>query len=148
MGAAGAGLTATSLDAETPSPIENPIQDSQDDDSILAKEAHTEAEAPSEAATQETPVIDSDPNREDDLKKIEGIGPKVSEILKAGGIKTFSALAAASIDRIKAILADAGPRYTMMVPDTWPEQAGLARDGKWDELEALQDILDGGKRPS
>ena len=30
-------------------------------------------------------------------------------------------------------------------PETWPQQAQLAADGKWDELKALQDELDGGK---
>ncbi|HBY69766.1 MAG TPA: 50S ribosomal protein L21, partial [Flavobacteriaceae bacterium] len=30
--------------------------------------------------------------------------------------------------------------------DTWPQQAQLAADGKWDELEKLQDELDGGRK--
>ena len=33
----------------------------------------------------------------------------------------------------------------MHVPDTWPQQAQLATDGKWDELKVLQDKLDGGR---
>jgi len=30
-------------------------------------------------------------------------------------------------------------------PGSWPQQAGLAAEGKWDELQTLQDNLDGGK---
>ena len=46
------------------------------------------------------------------------------------------------------ILSEAGPRFQMMVADSWPEQARLARDGKWEELNELQDKLDGGKYTS
>ena len=33
----------------------------------------------------------------------------------------------------------------MHVPGTWPRQAGLAHEGKWEELSKWQDELDGGK---
>ena len=83
---------------------------------------------------------------EDDLKKIEGIGPKTSDLLVAAGIDSFSALSKTDVEKIKEILAEAGSRYKMIVPDTWPEQAALAADDKWDELKSLQDQLSGGKR--
>ena len=81
----------------------------------------------------------------DDLTKIEGVGPKIAGLLADGGFGTFKALAKADVDALKAILADAGSRYTMHDPTTWPQQAQLATDGKWDELKTLQDELDGGK---
>ena len=81
----------------------------------------------------------------DDLKKIEGIGPKISEILMNGGINTFALLADADPADIKKLLDDAGSRFRTHDPTTWPEQAALARDGKWAELDELQDRLDGGK---
>ena len=81
----------------------------------------------------------------DDLKKIEGIGPKIAEHLSAAGIITFADLAGASKEKLSEILANAGKRYTMHDPTTWPQQAQLAVDGKWDELQVLQDKLDGGK---
>ncbi len=81
----------------------------------------------------------------DNLKKIEGIGPKIAEILNNGGIYTFAELANTPVDTISELLAAAGPRFQMQVPESWPEQAGLARDGKWNELKDLQDRLDGGK---
>ncbi len=82
----------------------------------------------------------------DDLKKIEGIGPKCAEHLNAGGIHTFDDLAKAKLADVKDILEKAGPRYNIIDPTTWAEQATLASAGKWDELKVLQDELDGGKR--
>jgi large subunit ribosomal protein L27 len=81
----------------------------------------------------------------DDLTKIEGVGPKIAEILTNAGIATFEALSNADADKIREILAEAGNRYKSHDPTTWPQQAALARDGKWDELNTLQDALDGGR---
>ncbi len=81
----------------------------------------------------------------DDLKVIEGIGPKIEGLLKDGGIKTWADLAAAPVSRLQEILTAAGDRYRMHKPDTWPQQAGLAAKGDWDALDKLQDELNGGK---
>ena len=81
----------------------------------------------------------------DDLKKVEGIGPKAAEALQAAGVDSFSKLAAKSADEIKAILDAADGNFAAMDPTTWPEQAGLAAKGKWEELQALQDKLSGGR---
>ncbi|MEO9893954.1 helix-hairpin-helix domain-containing protein [Aurantibacter sp.] len=83
--------------------------------------------------------------KKDDLKKIEGIGPKIASILTEKGIGTFALLSKASVKSLEAILKEAGPRYTMHKPGSWPKQAKLANAGKWDELKKLQDKLDGGK---
>ncbi|MFC5047994.1 50S ribosomal protein L21 [Aquimarina hainanensis] len=80
----------------------------------------------------------------DDLKKIEGIGPKIAELFNNAGIVTFADLAGTEVEKLKEILVAAGSRYASKVPDTWPKQAGLAAEGKWDELKELQDRLDGG----
>jgi ribosomal protein S1/predicted flap endonuclease-1-like 5' DNA nuclease len=82
----------------------------------------------------------------DDLKKIEGIGPKLAEILTGAGIRTYAELALAKEEELRAILESAGSRYKMFDPTTWPEQAGLAAEGKWDELKALQGTLSGGRK--
>ena len=81
----------------------------------------------------------------DDLTKIEGIGPKIAELLNKDGIHTFKQLAAAKTSRLQKILSDAGPRYQMHNPGSWPRQSGLAADGKWVALDKLQKELDGGK---
>ncbi|MDF4220529.1 50S ribosomal protein L21 [Maribacter sp. M208] len=77
----------------------------------------------------------------DDLKKIEGIGPKIAETLNNAGISTFAELAKTDAAKISEIIADVRGNH---VTDTWPKQAELAADGKWDELQKWQDELDGG----
>ena len=79
------------------------------------------------------------------LRTIEGIGPKIEGLLNAGGIFTFQQLADAPQATLKAILAAAGSRYQMHNPATWNQQAALAAAGKTVELAKLQDELKGGK---
>jgi large subunit ribosomal protein L27 len=85
--------------------------------------------------------------KQDDLKMIEGIGPKIEGLLHDAGILTWANLADAPTEQIQAILDEAGPRYRMHQPTTWAKQARLAADGNWTELEAYQDHLDGGREP-
>lgn len=80
----------------------------------------------------------------DDLKKIEGIGPKIAQLLNAAGIVTFADLSKAKVKTLKEVLTNAGPRYKMHNPSTWAKQAKLAAAGKWDALKKLQDELNGG----
>ncbi len=90
-------------------------------------------------------AVAANAGKPDKLTKIEGVGPKIAEHLNAAGITTFAGLAATSTDKLQEILTAAGPRFKMHSPATWPQQAQLAADGKWDELEKLQDALDGGR---
>ena len=78
----------------------------------------------------------------DDLKKVEGIGPKIAETLAAAGIATFADLAKSKPEAIAEIISGVRGNH---VTDTWPAQAKLAAEGKWDELKKWQDELDGGK---
>ena len=96
-------------------------------------------EAP--VAVEKKPAKKAATSKADDLKKIEGIGPKIAETLAASGIDTFAKLAKADTDKIADIISDVRGNH---IPDTWPQQAQLAADGKWDELKELQDRLDGG----
>jgi len=80
----------------------------------------------------------------DDLKKIEGIGPKIAEIFNAAGISTFADLAGTSVEKLSEILVDVGSSYASKNPGTWPEQAKLAAEGNWDVLKDLQEKLKGG----
>ena len=86
------------------------------------------------------------PSNDQDLKIIEGIGPKIESILKTAGINNWTELAAASKKRIREILDEAGNRYKIHDPETWAKQATLAANEKWDELKELQDKLDGGRK--
>lgn len=83
--------------------------------------------------------------KKDDLKAVEGIGPKIESLLHAGGIKTWRELANTKVEKIQKILDNAGKRYALADPGTWPKQAELAADDKWTELEEYQDFLQGGK---
>ncbi len=80
----------------------------------------------------------------DDLKKVEGIGPKIAEIFNNAGITTFAELAGTSVEKLQEILAAAGSRYASKKPGSWPKQAKMAAEGKWDELKEWQDAHDHG----
>jgi large subunit ribosomal protein L21 len=80
----------------------------------------------------------------DDLKKIEGVGPKAADALANAGFDTFAKIAKADPEKLKELLAEASSRLAHLEPGTWPEQAQLAADGKWEALEKLQEKLDGG----
>lgn len=83
----------------------------------------------------------------DDLKVIEGIGPKIASVLNAVGISSFRQLADLSPARILEILGNADPRLLRLAdPTTWPQQAQLAADGAWDELQKLTGQLKGGRK--
>ncbi len=81
----------------------------------------------------------------EDLTKIEGIGPKIAELLNNDGIYSFADLSKASAKKLKGILEAAGSRYQMHDPSTWAKQAKLAAGGKWEALQKWQDELNGGK---
>jgi predicted flap endonuclease-1-like 5' DNA nuclease len=121
----------------------------------LQNEAHTvevhlasmeaaETVAPTEVV-RSTAVPLTESIEADDLKRIEGIGPKIEGILHEAGIYTFAALAITRVAELEKIVReDAGIRIAF--PDTWPEQAKLAAAGEWSKLETLQDELKGGRR--
>jgi len=81
----------------------------------------------------------------DDLKVVEGIGPKIAELFNDNGVNTWYQLSNTSVTRCQEILNIGGKRFEIHKPDTWPMQADLAFNGKWKELLKLQDELDGGK---
>ncbi|WP_156308162.1 50S ribosomal protein L17 [Sphingobacterium endophyticum] len=82
----------------------------------------------------------------DDLTIVEGIGPKIAEVLATAGIATYADLAKTDAEKVKEILTEAGSNYNTADPTTWAEQAQLAADGKFEELEKLKAELDGGKK--
>ena len=110
-------------------------------------EAAAEAEdAPvmEEPADVKAPAAKKGPKL-DDLKIVEGIGPKIEQLLKEGGISTWAELAAAPVDRLREILDAAGARYQIHDPSTWPAQSKFAAEGQWEELKEYQDMLTGGR---
>ncbi len=83
--------------------------------------------------------------RKDDLKKLEGIGPKIEQVLNTAGIQNYDQLAAMSPDAIKPLLEAAGNQFRMHDPKSWPYQAELAAKGEWDRLQEYQNLLISGK---
>ena len=80
----------------------------------------------------------------DDLKKIEGIGPKIHELLNADGIHSFDQLTGVPLERLQTILEKAGPRFRLAKPGSWAEQARLCAQGTWQALQKLQEELTAG----
>ena len=83
--------------------------------------------------------------KKDDLKIVEGIGPKIEELFNAAGIYTFADLANAAVEKLQEILDGGGSRFQMHDPASWPEQGALARDGRWEELKKWQEELNKGR---
>lgn len=90
-------------------------------------------------------VVTPEKVQHDDLKIIEGIGPKLESILNTAGIYSFYQLSQKTPDEISAILANSDSRFQVHDPATWPRQAELASNGSWDELKAWQELLNGGR---
>jgi len=84
-------------------------------------------------------------NGQDDFTIVEGVGPKINDLIHAADIHYYTALATTSVDAIQRILDDAGPRYKLAKPGTWPDQAKMAAENRWDALKKWQDELDGGQ---
>jgi large subunit ribosomal protein L27 len=124
--------------AEMAAPSVSFDEPTMDFDAAFDEPAAEEVAAPAAKASKKV-------SGADDLKKIEGIGPKIADLLIEGGIVTFADLAAAPVERVQEILDAAGSRYRVHNPATWGQQAQMAADGKWDELKAWQDELNGGK---
>ncbi len=80
-----------------------------------------------------------------DLTLVEGIGPKIAELCAAIGITTWRQLGAADVATLQSMLDDAGSRFQMHKPGTWPRQGALLADGRWEEFKALTDELGGGR---
>ncbi|QTR48770.1 hypothetical protein [Candidatus Thiothrix anitrata] len=83
--------------------------------------------------------------RKDDLKKLEGIGPKIEQVLNTAGIQNFDQLAALTPEVIKPLLDNAGGQFKMHDPKSWPYQAELAAKGDWERLKEYQNLLIGGQ---
>ncbi len=112
-----------------------------DDVKVSASEAATATPA----APDPTLPINAVPAKPDDLKIIEGIGPKMEKALQAAGINTFAMLAGASEAELRAAITAAGMRFAPTVP-TWAEQASYAANGDFVGLEAFQKTLIGGRK--
>ena len=120
-------------------------------ESTPATPAKKEAPKKEEPKAEETPKVEEvtevpkkvkASSKGDDLKKIEGIGPKIASTLTEAGVDTFAKLSEQTPEQISEIISGVRGNH---VTTTWPKQAKLASEDKWDELKKWQDELDGGK---
>lgn len=82
----------------------------------------------------------------DDLKRIEGIGPKMEQALNAAGIRTFARLAVTNQATLRGAIEQAGMSFAPSLV-TWAEQAGLLARGEEDAFRALTERLVAGRAP-
>ena len=115
------------------------------EETVAAAKDEVKEEAPKkEAKKEEAPKKEAKAAKADDLTKIEGVGPKAAEALANAGLDTFAKVAKAKADKMKEILTEASSRMAHLDPTSWPKQAKMAADGKWDELKVWQDNTKGG----
>ena len=77
-----------------------------------------------------------------DIRLIEGVGPAVKKVLEKEKMGSFAAIAKSTPEKLlEILLKHGGPRARRHKTDTWPLQASLAVEGKWDELEELKKQL-------
>lgn len=134
-----------------PEEVVAPAVEAEVEEPSEALKAESEAEEPAEKvedeAVAEEVAEEAEPPAPDDLKRIDGIGPKIAGVLQEGGISTYAQLAGADPDELRQILEQSDPRLLRIAnPTTWPEQAALAADDDWDGLAALQGTLKAGRR--
>ena len=130
--------TAVVEEKKAPEPTPEPVETKAPP--VVAKNPETEVEAAPKESKPKAKKGDS----KDDLTKIEGVGPKAAEYLAAAGIDTFEKVSNEKADKMKEILTEASSRMAHLDPTSWPKQAKMAADGKWDELKEWQDNAKGG----
>jgi large subunit ribosomal protein L21 len=119
---------------ETPKKAEKETQ-------VIKEEKKTEAKK----EEKKTPAKKTS-EKADNLTKIEGIGPKIAGILNEAGIDSYKKLSEMKAEAVSGILVEAGGNaYNRFDTTTWPDQAKLAAEDKWDELKKWQEELKGGK---
>ena len=127
----------TTIDEET----ERTIEALEASPAVPAKEKTSKKASTSEKIT----LPSGQKVKLNDLKLVEGIGPKIEELFHNAGIHTWEELAHTDVEKLKEILADAGSRYQMHDPSTWAKQAEMAAAAQWEELQQYQDELKGGR---
>ena len=103
------------------------------------------ADAHIHLAEQSSPSLVMAEPESQGLEKIEGIGPKISKLLNARSIYTFADLAETNVEELHQCLQEAGRKYRLANPTSWPEQARLAAEGDWEALDAFKADLKGGR---
>jgi predicted flap endonuclease-1-like 5' DNA nuclease len=79
--------------------------------------------------------------RKDDFQVVEGIGPVINGYLHDAGVNTYQDLANSTEEKLIGILKASNVDFLIYNPKTWAQQANLAAQGKFVELEKLKEEL-------
>jgi predicted flap endonuclease-1-like 5' DNA nuclease len=104
------------------------------------KPAHSVLRTKAKTVTKAKPVV-----VKDDLTKVEGIGKKIEALLYKNKIYSYKQLSKTTIKSLKEVLDAGGSKFSIHNPGSWPKQAKLAAEAKWEDLALLQQHLKGGK---
>jgi DivIVA domain-containing protein len=125
--------------------IETVVEETVVTTTILSSSVNNYVEP--QPVVEEEVVRKNDTPKADELEITEGIGPKIAMLLYDSGIFTFRDLAITPVYKIQEILEQAGPQFARHDPSTWTQQAKLAAEGRWNDLDALKFYLVGGREP-
>jgi predicted flap endonuclease-1-like 5' DNA nuclease len=125
---------------DTLAPTPAPLLLSSVEKALKVKETNVTDELPLAAAM---PVFSPENIKtDDDLKVVNGIGPKIAQLLNNREITAWKALSETSPSYLTAILhEDGGERFRIHNPASWPHQALLLHEGRWDEFRELREKL-------
>jgi predicted flap endonuclease-1-like 5' DNA nuclease len=104
-------------------------------------DAHTAGQPPPEPDVRAGAAVLGVPVVANDLTLVEGVGPKIAALCTERGITTWWTLANYDLDLLRKMLADAGPKFQVHDPTTWPHQARLLATGQWEKFKILADAL-------
>ncbi|MBU6315146.1 MAG: hypothetical protein KGR47_01450 [Acidobacteria bacterium] len=76
-----------------------------------------------------------------DFTLIEGVGPRIAQLLVDRGITTWWALANSDVELLRSVLREAGPKFQVHDPRSWPQQARLLAFGEWEKFLTLAAAL-------
>jgi len=110
------------------------------EDAVEAAPAEEAAAAAEEAAApaEEAAVPASEEGeRDDELERVEGIGPRMAGALRKAGIRSYARLADADETALRAALESAGLKFAPSLA-TWSRQARLLADG---DEEGFADLV-------
>ncbi len=85
-------------------------------------------------------VVQGTPVAEDDFLKIYGMTDEIASLLKMEGITSFMDIIDTDLNHLEGLIARhiiITPSFSNIIHNTWFEQAALAADGHWDDLNNL-----------
>lgn len=128
-------------EAEVEAEPEASVGETDQEPTVEAAEAVAGAAVIAEAESVTREAAKQEPQ---DLKRIEGIGPKIDAALKAQGYPTYASVAAATEDELRAAIKAEGVRFAPSA-SSWARQAQFLAEGDEDGLKEFQDYLVGGQ---